>query len=134
MKKRATPTERMVVRISREAGATVRPNVFLRDMNVDVSAADGRNVEVFAQDFPCFGGVRLAVDSTHNWSGQAAADWFVGHRNGRKVDRRSCPGALAALPSRGARTVHALPSVDHVGTQMETHACHLRQSSGRHDG
>ena len=64
VKKRATLTERMVVRIFREAGATVRPNVFLRDMNVDVSAADGRNVEVLAQDLPCFGGVQLAVDIT----------------------------------------------------------------------
>ena len=54
----------MVVRIFRDAGATVRPNVFLRDMNVDVSAADGRSVEVSAQDLPCFGGVQLAVDIT----------------------------------------------------------------------
>ena len=48
VKKRATPTEGMVVRIFRETGATVRPNVFLRDMNVDVSAADRRDVEVLA--------------------------------------------------------------------------------------
>ena len=57
MKKRATPTERIVGRIFREAGATVRQNVFLRDLNVNVCA-------VLAQDLPCSGGVQLAVDVT----------------------------------------------------------------------
>ena len=41
----------------------------------------------------------------------------LGHRNGRKVERRrSCPGALAARSS----TVHALPCVAHVGQKMDT--------------
>ena len=154
MKKRATPTERMVVRIFREAGATLRPNVFLRDMNVDVSA-----VEVLAQDLPCFGGVQLAVDitlrSALSSEGEAhldaadidgavllkaRADKETQHpelvRSGRcrlvvlAIEtggrwRRTCPGALAALPSKGARssTVCAHPSVAHVGAQMDTHAC-----------
>ena len=38
VKKRATPTEHTVARIFREAGATVRKNVFLKDMNVEVGA------------------------------------------------------------------------------------------------
>ena len=50
VKKRATPTERIVGRIFREAGATVRQNVFLRDMNVNVCADDARQIEVLAQD------------------------------------------------------------------------------------
>ena len=64
VKKRATPIERIVGRIFQEAGATVRQNVFLRDMNVDVCADDARNIEVLAQDLPCYGGVQLAVDVT----------------------------------------------------------------------
>ena len=56
VKKRATPTEHTVARIFREAGATVRKNVFLKDMNVEVTAEDARQIEVLAQDLPCFGG------------------------------------------------------------------------------
>ena len=33
-------------------------------MNIGVSRGDERRVEVFAQDFPCFGGAQLAVDVT----------------------------------------------------------------------
>ena len=64
LKKRATPTERTLARIFREAGARVRYNVFLRDRNVGVPAADGRRIEVLAQDLPLFGGVQLAADIT----------------------------------------------------------------------
>ena len=47
------------------AGARVRFNVFLRDMNVNVAGTDERRiVEVLAQDLPCFGGAQLAVDIT----------------------------------------------------------------------
>ena len=43
----------------------MRKNVFLKDMNVEVGAEDARQIEVLAQDLPCFGGVaQLAVDVT----------------------------------------------------------------------
>ena len=52
-------------RIFREAGATVRKNVFLKDMNVEVGAEDASQIEVFAQDLPCFGRrAQFAVDIT----------------------------------------------------------------------
>ena len=54
----------MVARIYREAGARVRFNVMLRDMNLGVSARDTRRIEVLAQDLPCYGGAQLAVDVT----------------------------------------------------------------------
>ena len=57
LKKRATPIERMLVRVCREGGARVRYNAFLRDMNVGVRASDERRIEVLAQDLPCFGGL-----------------------------------------------------------------------------
>ena len=64
LRKRATPIERMLARVCREAGARVRFNAFLRDMNVNVAATDERRIEVLAQDLPCFGGAQLAVDVT----------------------------------------------------------------------
>ena len=64
LKKRATPIERMLVRVCREGGARVRYNAFLRDMNVGVRASDERRIEVLAQDLPCFGGAQLAIDIT----------------------------------------------------------------------
>ena len=64
IRKRATPTEKMLARICREAGARVKFNAYLRDMNVNVRAADERRIEVLAQDLPCFNGVQLAVDIT----------------------------------------------------------------------
>ena len=64
LKTRAAPIERMVARIYREAGARVRFNVMLRDMNLGVSARDTRRIEVLAQDLPCYGGAQLAVDVT----------------------------------------------------------------------
>ena len=54
----------MLARVYREAGARVRFNAFLRDMNVNVAATDERRIEVLAQDLPCFGGAQLAVDIT----------------------------------------------------------------------
>ena len=62
LKKRATPIERMLVRVCREGGARVRYNAFLRDMNVGVRASDERRIEVLA--LPCFGGAQLAIDIT----------------------------------------------------------------------
>ena len=53
--KRATPIERTVARICREARARVRFNAFLKDMNINVGAADERRIVVFAQDLPSFG-------------------------------------------------------------------------------
>ena len=56
--------ERVLARICREAGARVKCNTRLRDMNVGVTSTDERNIEVLAQDLPCFGGAQLAIDVT----------------------------------------------------------------------
>ena len=47
-----------------EAGATVRENVKLRDLNVAVPAGDERELEVLATGLPCLAGAQLAVDVT----------------------------------------------------------------------
>ena len=56
--------ERTVARICREAGALVRCNVKLRDMNVTVPATDEREVEVVASELPLQHGAQLAIDVT----------------------------------------------------------------------
>ena len=64
LKSRATPTEVALARICREAGARVRFNAYLRNLNVGVPAQDGRRIEVLASGLPCFHGAQLAVDIT----------------------------------------------------------------------
>ena len=64
LKRRATPVERAVARICREAGAVVRTEARLKDMNLGIAAADGRRIDVLAQGLPCRSGAQLAVDVT----------------------------------------------------------------------
>ena len=63
-KRRAGPTDRTLARVCREAGATVTRNVKLRDMNVQVSATDEREIEVVAAGLPIHHGAQLVVDIT----------------------------------------------------------------------
>ena len=64
LKKRALAPERTLARVCREAGATVRCNAKLCDMNLAVSANDDTAIEVLASGLPLFFGAQLAVDIT----------------------------------------------------------------------
>ena len=64
LRSRAVAPERTLARICREAGAVVRCNVKLREMNVTVAANDEREVEVLASGLPLEHGAQLAVDVT----------------------------------------------------------------------
>ena len=64
LRSRAVPTERTLARVCREAGATVRCNAKLRDMNVRVHATDERSIEVLASGLAMNHGAQLAVDIT----------------------------------------------------------------------
>ena len=64
LKARSIPTEIMGTRICREAGARIRTNAFLRDMNVGVEANDQRRIEILASGLPLFHGAQLAIDVT----------------------------------------------------------------------
>ena len=64
IRKRAAPIEVMTCRVCREAGALVKSNVFLRDMNICVSASDERRIEVLAHGLSVRHGGQLAVDVT----------------------------------------------------------------------
>ena len=94
LRTRAVGPERTVARICREAGALVRCNTKLRDMNVAVPAADERAIEVLASGLPLFQGAQLAVDvtvrsaltahglprsasTTNSWLANAAAWWSL---------------------------------------------------------
>ena len=58
------PIERTLARVCREAGASVRCNCRLLDMNVTVRADDERVLEVLASGSPLHHGAQLAVDIT----------------------------------------------------------------------
>ena len=61
IQRRAIPIERVMARICREAGARVKFSALLRDANVRVASSDARQIEVLAQDLPCFGGSQLQL-------------------------------------------------------------------------
>ena len=64
LRTRAVGPERTLARVCREAGATVRTNNKLCDMNVAISASDAREKEVLASGLPMHHGAQLAVDIT----------------------------------------------------------------------
>ena len=108
VKKRATPTERMIARVCREAGARVKFNAHLRDMNLGVRGTDERRIEVLAQDLSCFenpAGNRhhLAECSLCFWGGPT---WSCGGGWGS-----ACPGSpreVGQLP--GVVDLEAMPT------------------------
>ena len=50
LKTRSIPTEIMATRICREAGARVRTNALLRDMNIGVAAENQRRIGAYANN------------------------------------------------------------------------------------
>ena len=51
-------------RICREAGARVRENQLVRELNIATSQIDGRRIEVIANGLPLWGGKQLVIDTT----------------------------------------------------------------------
>ena len=64
LKPRGTPAEVCMARICREAGARVKENQLLRDLNVVAQADDQRRIEVIANGLPFWGGKQVAIDTT----------------------------------------------------------------------
>ena len=64
LRTRASAPERTLARVCREAGASVRSNAKLVDMNIAVPADDAREVEVLASAQSLFHGAQLSVDIT----------------------------------------------------------------------
>lgn len=84
VKLRATPVERIVAQICRKAGARVRINTLLRDLNLAVRGDDERRLEVVACGLPVMGGSQLAIDVTlrspltSEGMPRSQADWLDG--------------------------------------------------------
>ena len=63
--RRGWALESVAARVCREAGARVRTNVFVRDMDLaNHENLDGRRLEVVADGLPLHGGAQLAIDTT----------------------------------------------------------------------
>ena len=86
LRTRAVGPARTLARVCREAGASVRINTKLRDMNVAISTSDAREIEVLASGLPMHHGAQLAVDITM--------------RSALTANGSACPNAVLALGRR----------------------------------
>ena len=92
--RRAGLLERAAARICKEAGARVATNVALRDLNLDVPAADGRRIKVVANGLPLWQGAQVAVDATivspvrRDGSARPGADSEPGLALAQALDRK----------------------------------------------
>ena len=85
------------------AGARVKFNAFLRDMNLGVRGDDQRRIEVLAQDLPCFKGAQLAVDITLRSALSASGEAQPGAAEERRRSKEATYPLL--LTSRRCRLV-----------------------------
>ena len=114
LRTRAGPPERTMARICREAGATVRFNTRLREMNVAVSANDERSIEVLASGLLVHHGAQLAVDvalrcaltcggNAHPQAASTNGVVLTRAPSGQGEEVRRTP-RVRALPTGGRRT------------------------------
>ena len=92
LRTRALGPERSLARICRQAGATVRCNAKLRDMDIAVSAEDERAIEVLALGLPLHHVAQLAVDVTLRCALKANGE---AHPNAAAEDGAICSRARA---------------------------------------
>ena len=156
VKRRATPTKRMTGRAFCEAGACVRRNAFLRDVNVNVPAQDPKcTVDITLRRVPsCHGEAHPHADD-HNGtvllqtrldketsypelaSSRPLQTRGSRHRDGWMMERGGCADEdVGTLPSTGRPVLHAVPRDPHVGTKVDQNVGHrlrgvLRRISGR---
>ena len=131
LRTRALGPERSLARVCREAGASVRCNTKLRDMNVAVSAMDERSIEVLASGLPLFHGAQLAIDVTLRspltaqgmaCAGAAQTNGAVLHRARRDKERKyqelvagdRCRLVVVALETGGRWSQEAVEFVNAI--------------------
>ena len=100
LKPRGSAVEVCMARICREAGARVKENQLLRDLNIEAQADDQRRIEVIANGLPFWGGKQVAIDTT-----------VVSALTGRGVARGS--QARACHPRGGTGQAPEVPGVAH---------------------
>ena len=103
LRTRAVGPERTPARICRDAGALVRCNTTLHDMNVAVPATDERAIEVLASGHPLFQGGAVGCG---RHSPMCTDSPWIGLRRGNH--RRSCPRTSTEQETRSASTTSSL--------------------------
>ena len=94
VKSRATPLEKTLARICKEAGGRVLPNRPLSQMRIGVPPSDNRNIEVYVCGLDCFNGVPLVLDVTMvsplqcNGNPHPRAEIEPGVRMKKRVERK----------------------------------------------
>ena len=103
---RATPTERTLASVCREAGATVRCNTRLRNLNIGVSV-QMKEREVVASGLPFHHGPQLAVDIMLRRATTAAGLLCTNaaHTNGAVLYRARMEKAVKVLGTVGGRSL-----------------------------
>ena len=120
---------RTLARVCKEAGATVRCNVRLRDMNVVVSTTDIRSIEVLATGLPLHHGAQLAVDITlrsasHACPSAATVDGAVlvkaradkERKYAELVNRDRCRLVVVGVETGGRWSDEAVTFLDHLAS------------------
>ena len=100
--------EIVMARICREAGARVRTNVMVRDLDLGAfNRLDGRRLEIIADGFPLWRGAQLAVDTTlvSPIKADGTARRHAARRNGIALEaaRRAKERKYPKLAGRGGR-------------------------------
>ena len=100
--------ETVMARICREAGAIVRTNVMVRDLNLGAfNRLDGRRLEIKADGLPLWRGAQLAVDTTlvSPIKADGTARRHAARRNGIALEaaRRAKERKYPELVGRGGR-------------------------------
>ena len=136
-----------MARICREAGARVRTNVMVRDLDLGAfKHLDGRRLEIIADGLPLWRGAQLAIDTTlvSHIRADGTATRHAAHRDGvaleeaRKTKERKYPelvgnGGRASLvvvaPKWGGGSLLRQPSFCAVLFPRKSAAC-LTQGEG----
>ena len=105
---RGYPMETVSARICREAGARVRTNVMVRDLDLGAfNRLDGRRLEIIADGLPLWRGAQLAVDATlvSPIKADGTARRHAACRNGIALEaaRRAKERKYPELAGRGGR-------------------------------
>ena len=105
---RGYPMESVMARICREAGARVRTNVMVRDLDLGVfDQLDGRRLEIIADGLPLWRGAQLAIDTTlvSPIRADGTARRHAAHRDGVALEeaRRTKERKYPELAGNGGR-------------------------------
>ena len=105
---RGYPMESVMARICREAGARVRTNVMVRDLDLGAfNHLDGRRLEIIADGLPLWRGAQLAIDTTlvSPIRADGTARRHAAHRDGVALEeaRRTKERKYPELAGNGGR-------------------------------